>query len=166
MPEIDSSQIPKEKLVELCARSVYTLDGLWFILLEDRYGLDFALNIDIEVWRRFSLIHARRLLKTFPLQGDSPLQTITNLLEIDPFIQAWKPQIMPSDGKVLVRMDDCPTQKARIRDGRGEFPCKPVGLAVFNSYAQAVDPRVRLSCLVCPPDAHPPQYWCEWQFEI
>lgn len=40
-------------LAELCSKSLYTLDGLWFTLLEKKYGLDVALDIDEEVWRSF-----------------------------------------------------------------------------------------------------------------
>jgi len=167
MAKIDYPQISMEKLVELCSRSSYTLDGLWFTLLEERYGLDVALDIDIEVWRRFGLIHARRLLKTLALEVDSPLQTIVGILQVDPILLIYRPQIVAlTDSKAVFRCTDCPPQKARVRDGKGEFPCKPVGIAWFGSYAEAVDPSLKLSCLACPPDAHPQQYWCEWQFEI
>ncbi|MFC1974626.1 DUF6125 family protein [Chloroflexota bacterium] len=167
MAETDYSQVPVEKLVELFSRSAYTLDGLWFTLLEERYGYDVALDIDIEVWRKFSLIHGKRLLQTFTINEDNPLQAIVRLLRVDPFMFIYKPQIVVlTDSKAVLRCTDCPPQKARIKDGRGEFSCKPVGTALLNSYTAAVDPRIKLSCLVCPPDAHPPEYWCEWQFEI
>ena len=167
MSEIDYSQIPSEKLVELFSRSAYTLDGLWFTLLEKRYGFDVALDIDVEVWQRFSLIHARRLLETFAFKGDNPLQTVVRMLQVDPLMHIYKLQIVALTGsKAVFRCTDCPPQKARIRDGRGEFPCQQAGMAIFASYAKVVDPGIKVSCLVCPPDAHPPQYWCEWQFEI
>ena len=31
---------------------------------------------------------------------------------------------------------------------------------------EVVDPKVKITCLACPPDAHPSQFWCEWQFDI
>ena len=167
MSEIDYSQIPAEKLAELFSRSAYTLDGLWFTLLEETYGFDVALDIDIKVWQKFSLIHAKRLLEALALKVDNPIQTVAKMLQVDPIMYIYKPQIVAlTDSKLVFRNTDCPPQKARIRDGKGEFPCKLVGTALFGSYAKAVDPEIKLSCLVCPPDAHPPQYWCEWQFEI
>ena len=40
-------------LAEFCSKSLCTLNGLWFTLQENKYGLDVALNIDEEVWRSF-----------------------------------------------------------------------------------------------------------------
>lgn len=40
---------PEGNLARLCSKSLYTLDGLWFTLLEEKYGLDVALDIDEEV---------------------------------------------------------------------------------------------------------------------
>jgi len=167
MTELNDLQIPREKLVEVCSKSLYTIDGLWFTAIEQKYGLDAALEIDEEVWQRFGAIQARRLLKNFALKEDSPIQTLMNVLQVDPNTVIYKPEIVElTDSKAVLRFTDCPPQKARIRDGRGEFPCKAVEVAYFTSYTEAVDPKIKLSCLTCPPDVHPPQYWCEWQFEI
>lgn len=160
-------QIPAEKLVELCSRSAYTLDGLWFTLIEERFGLETALEIDTEVWRRLCLVQARRLPKYFPIREANPIRQIIKLIELDPLWAIFKPRVIESsDHRAVVRFTDCPPQKARVRDRRGEFPCKPVGFAMFNSYAEVVDSKVKVSCLTCPPDAHPAEYWCEWQIEI
>jgi hypothetical protein len=167
MSGLSYSQLSQEKLAKLFSRSFYTIDGLWFTLLERKHGLDFALDIDTEVWRRLGLVHARRLLKTFAIRDDSPIRTLVSMLQIDPVLVIYKPEIVTlTSYKTVFRCTDCPPQKARIRDGRGKFPCKPVGIALFTSYARVVDSRVKLSCLVCPPDPKPPQFWCEWQFEI
>ncbi len=167
MSESLYSRIPQEELVELCSKSLYTIDGLWFTLVEEKYGLDVALDMDVEVWRRLGVIQARRLLKTFAIKDDSPIPALIKILQTDPILVIYRPEIVElTDNKVVFRLTRCPPQKARIRDGKGEFPCKPVGIALFTSYAEAVDPEVKLSCLTCPPDAHPSQYWCEWRFEI
>ena len=167
MAELDYSQIPAEKLVELCSKSLHTVDGLWFTLLEEKYGLNVALDMDVEVCRRFCLIHGRRLLKTFAIKDDSPIQALVSMMQVDPMLFIYKPEIVTlTDSKAVFRCTDCPPQKARIRDGKGEFPCKSVGVAIFTSYAESVDSKVKLSCLTCPPDPHPSQFWCEWQYEI
>ncbi|MFC2008073.1 DUF6125 family protein [Chloroflexota bacterium] len=167
MATLDDLQISTDMLVKLCSRSLYTLDGLWFSLLEKKYGLEAALDIDIEVWRRFSLIHGKRVLKTFKIKDDNPIRALITMLQIDPMMTIYAPQTVTlTDNKAVFRFLDCPPQKARKRDGRGEFPCKAVGTAIFTSYAEVVDPCVKLRCLTCPPDAHPPEYWCEWQYEI
>ena len=168
MAELDYSQIPTEKLVELCSRSLTTVDGLWFLAVEQKYGIDTAIELDTEVWRRYGSIQAKRIVKNFAIKEDSPIRTLIKALLLDPFFSpTYQPEVpVLTDTKAVFRCTDCPPQKARIRDGKGEFPCKPAGIAVYTSYAEAIDPRIKLSCLTCPPDAHPPQVWCEWQFEI
>lgn len=157
----------ESKLAELCARSLYTLDGLWFTLLEKKYGLDVTLEIDEAVWQRFCPIHIGRLLKAFPVETDNPVRAAIDLLKVDPMqlIYNWK-VVELTDNKAVFCATNCPPQKARIREGKGEFPCRKVGTIMFQAYAEAVDPRIKLTCLTCPPDTRPSQYWCEWQFEI
>jgi hypothetical protein len=167
MPGVDYSQMPTENLLELCSKSLYTVDGLWFTAVEQKYGLDLALELDVEVWRRLGQIQARRMVKTFTIKKDNPVQDFVSVLQADPLLFVYKPQVAElTDSKAVFRCTDCPPQKARIRDGRGEFPCKAVAMAFFIACAEVVDPGIKISCLTCPPDAHPPQYWCEWQFEI
>ena len=164
---LDLSKIPLEKLVNVYSRSLYTIDGLWFSILEQKYGFDAALGIDVEVWRQLGLIQAKRMLDKFAIKKDNSLQALVKALLIDPILPIYKPAVpVLNRHEAIFRCTDCPPQKARIRDGRGIFPCKPVGLAFFNSYAEVVDPGIKMTCLVCPPDDHPPEYWCEWQFEI
>ena len=167
MAEVDYLQIPGEKLVDLCPRSLYTIDGLWFSLIEEKYGLDVALDMDLEVWRRLGLERGWMVLKPFGIKKDSPVQALASMIQVDPMMFVYKPEIVTlTDSKIVFRCTDCPSQKARIRNGRGEFPCEPVGTAMFTSYAELVDHRVKLTCLTCPPDPHPSQFWCEWQYEI
>ncbi|WP_369730633.1 DUF6125 family protein [Anaeromyxobacter sp. Fw109-5] len=33
-------------------------------------------------------------------------------------------------------------------------------------FARTVDPRIRTRCLACPPDDHPDELWCAWEFTI
>ncbi|MFC2018887.1 DUF6125 family protein [Chloroflexota bacterium] len=167
MAQPDYSGTTKQQLAELFSRSLYTIDGLWFLALEEKYGLDTAVELDVAVWRRFSLIHARRALKTLAIKEDSPVKTFIRLLEEDPVLTIFKTEIVElSDKKAVFRYTECPPQRARIRDSRGEYPCKAVGLTLFSSYAEVIDPGLKLSCLFCPPDTHPQETWCKWQIEI
>jgi hypothetical protein len=161
------SHVPKEKLAKVFSRSIYTMDGLWFLAVERKYGFDAALELDVAVWERIGPIQARRMLNNFAVKEDNPIHTLVRALQVDSVLLVFAPEVaVLADNKAIIRCTDCPPQKARVRDGKGEFPCKQVGIAFFKSYAETIDPRIKLTCLLCPPDAHPSEYWCEWQFEI
>jgi len=167
MPIPEFSKIPTEKLVELCSRSAYTLDGLWFTLVEEKLGLEKALEIDIEVWRQLCATQARRILKYFNVKEEHPVHRLIKVIQLDPLLYVFEPQVVElMEKRAILRMTNCPPQKARIKDGRGEFPCKPVGINIFNAYIKVVNPRIKLTRSICPPDPHPSHFWCEWQFEI
>ena len=167
MSRLEPSQIPPEQLIGLCSRTLYTLDGLWFTAMEEKYGFEATLELDIEVWQRLCQIEAKRVMETFAIREDNPLRAVMSIIELDPLLAVFKPQVVElTDNKAVFRLTDCPPQKARERDGRPPLPCRELDTAIYQAYANAVDPRIKLKCLSCPPDPHPPEYWCEWQFEI
>jgi hypothetical protein len=63
-------------------------------------------------------------------------------------------------------MLDCRVQSARKRKGLPDFPCKPVGLVEYEWFAKTIDPRIETRCIYCPPDKHPEDVWCAWEFEL
>lgn len=167
MSEIDYSHLSHDELIEMCSRTLYSLDGLWFTAVEKKFGTDAAIELDRDVWRELGRIEARRILKTLKVKVNNPIHTLAGMFKFDPLLRVYRPEVNMLDGhKAVLRCTDCPSQKARIRDGRGEFPCKEVGIALFDAYASVVDPGMKVTCRVCPPDKHPADFWCEWQFEV
>jgi hypothetical protein len=71
-----------------------------------------------------------------------------------------------SPTRAVFVMRDCRVQAARKRKGLPDFPCKLVGLAEYAGFARAVDPRIQTRCLGCPPDEHPDDRWCAWEFSM
>ena len=167
MPGFDFSKIPMDTLIETCSRSLHTVDGLWFLAVEAKYGFDTAFELNAEVWRRCSLIHAKRILKNFDIKGDNPLQTLITLIHADPHLFVHRPEVATlTDTRAVVRCIECPIQVARIRDGRGVYPGEPTCTIFFQAYAGLIDPRIKVTCLACAPNPDSPEYWCEWEFEI
>jgi len=167
MPDFtEIAETPQEKLSEFCSKCLYSVDGVWFSLVEQKYGLDAALELDIKAWERLGGIIARRALKTFEITGDN-IHTLIKAFELDPMMSIYEPTLFGMRGdRHVVRFAKCPPQEARIRDGRGEFPCKPVGIALLESYTRVVNPNAKVQCSICPPDPHPSDFWCEWEFAI
>ena len=162
-------ELPSEKLkalLKVYIRQFFTLDGLWFLAVEDKFGLDAATKLDEKVWDGLGFREAKRLKEALNLKGEN-LQTLIETLKLTPFYFYGKSEFKEtSDNKVVFRVVECPPQIARIKAGRGEFPCKHVDLAYFKSFAQAINPKIKVKCLTAPPDPHPKEYWCEWEFNL
>ena len=37
---------------------------------------------------------------------------------------------------------------------------------LMSERAKTIDPRIKTRCIGCPPDQHPDNYWCAWEFSI
>ena len=168
MSELPYSHIPQEQLADVFSRSITTMDGLWFLAAEKKFGFDAALELGVEVWEKLGTIQARRMVRAFDIKEENPVHALIRALQVDSVCCVYLPEItiLDNGSKAVFCLTDCPPQKARIRDGKSEFPCKQVGIAFFNAYARVFDPKIKMTCLACPPDPHPAQYWCQWQFEI
>jgi hypothetical protein len=71
-----------------------------------------------------------------------------------------------SDKRCVFRMNNCRVQHARKERNLPDFPCKQVGLVEYGDFAKIIDPRIETRCLTCPPDTHPPDFYCAWEFMI
>ena len=70
------------------------------------------------------------------------------------------------DNTLVFEMNDCRVQSARIRKGLPDYPCKSAGLVEYSRFAEFIDHRLKTSCLGCPPDEHPTDWFCAWRFEL
>jgi hypothetical protein len=169
--KIKLEELSKEELIEVVrmyAGNATTIDGLWFSLKEEESGLEDAVKMDVEVYRRYCSIEARRIKKTLGIAGNGT-EALAKVLSFQIWAHAKGmdydiPEI--TDKKVIFNFTDCRPQKARIRSGRGEFPCKPVGIAAFEDFAREINQKFKLRCLLCPPDEHPDDLWCSWEFTL
>ena len=53
-----------------------------------------------------------------------------------------------------------------MENGLDEFECKPVRFGFLKSFAKEFNPNIEVICNVCPPDKHPEDLWCEWEFSL
>jgi hypothetical protein len=60
----------EQKIIsEYLRRSYFALDGLWFMMLEEEFSFDRALEIDEKVWRILPKIQARKTKELLGLEG-------------------------------------------------------------------------------------------------
>jgi len=56
-------------------------DGLWFQAIEQVRGLDEAVERDIEAWRKFTVLEAKRIMKFLGLPNDGGLDALEGALK-------------------------------------------------------------------------------------
>lgn len=163
-------QLSKEELVDLLedsAKNWLAHDGLWFLTIENEYGLDAAIKCDALAWKKFTVIEARRIMQRRGIAPGGGLPALQEALRWRLYSRVNTQEAIEVDERTLVfRMNECRVQAARKRDGRPDFPCKPVGLIEYANFARTIDPRIQTRCIACPPDEHPDEFWCAWEFRI
>ena len=151
------------ELLKLYAQLLLTVDGLWFVGTEKAKGVDEAIKFDKEVWRQFGALEAKRMKKLLGMESITTVEDICKLVLLSPMWVSVGPQAEIQNGRCYLLATNCHPQKARIRQGLGEFPCKSVGTAYFEGFAPALNPDLKYRCVFCPPDEHPEDAWCKWE---
>ncbi len=161
------SQDQKSPLLSDAAKLWLAHDGLWFLNIEKRFGMEKAIEIDRETWREFTVIEARRIMERLSLTENSGLKSLKTALKFRLYAYINKQDIIEENEKSFIfRMNSCRVQEARKRKGLGDFPCKSVGIVEYSYFAKTIDESIETECVYCPPDSHPENSWCAWRFYI
>lgn len=155
------------KIIDVYAKAWQAMDGAYFLALEERYGIETAMEIDKAAWKTFSPIEAGRIAKEFDIPPRGGLKALEKALTYRVYAALNKQSTKWSNKNTLVfTMEECRVQAARSRKGLPEFPCKQVGLVEYTEFAKSIDPRIRTRCVHCPPDNHPSEAYCSWEFTL
>lgn len=154
-------------LIEDSAKNWLAHDGLWFQAVERACGLDAAIKADAEAWRGFTVVEAKRIIERHGIAPGGGIAALVKALSLRLYAFINKQDVIEqSENQVVFRMLDCRVQSARKRKGLADFPCKPVGLVEYEWFAKTIDPRIETRCVYCPPDKHPDDVWCAWEFTV
>ncbi len=153
-------------LVENFAKNWLAHDGLWFQAVETTHGVEHAMDLDAQAWSRFSPIEAKRIKQFLGLPEAGGLEALKTALEYRLYAVLNKQHSDLKQGRLYFYMNECRVQKARKRRGLPDFPCKQVGLVEYRTFAATIDPRIKTRCIACPPDEHPDEYYCAWEFWV
>ncbi len=162
--------LEKEELVRIVlddAKNWLAHDGLWFQAVERVHGMDAAIDADVAAWERFTVLEAKRILERLGMRPGGGIPALLECLRHRLYARLNVQEATEvSDTRAVLVLRDCRVQAARERKGLPDFPCKRVGLVEYAEFAKAVDPRIRTRCIACPPDPHPADAWCAWEFTI
>ena len=154
------------QLAELGKRWL-AMDGLWFQAAEQKYGIDTAIELDKEVWKRFSPLEAKRIMKFLGLEPGGGLDALAECFNYRCYSYINEQEITrPSPDMLILKMIKCRVQDARHRKNMTPFPCKQVGIVEYEGFAKTVDPRISTKCIACPPDEVERSFWCGWEFSL
>jgi hypothetical protein len=162
--------LSKEELLELLrdgALNWLAHDGLWFRAVEDRFGIETAMDLDREAWRSFTVIEAKRIMKRLGMAPGGGIPALVRALGYRLYARINEQEVVEEGPTHCVfRMKTCRVQDARKKQGLADFPCKSVGIVEYGEFARTIDERIETVCLSCPPDPKPADAWCVWQFRL
>ncbi|MBJ6749438.1 DUF6125 family protein [Geomonas anaerohicana] len=162
--------LSKEELVRIIvddAKNWLAHDGVWFQSLEKKYGMDVAVDIDTDAWRLFTVIEAKRIMERLSMKPGGGIPALVECLKHRFYARLnLQESVEVSDTRAVFRMLDCRVQSARKRKGLADHPCKSVGIVEYSEFARTIDPRITTRCIACPPDPHPEEFWCAWEFTL
>ena len=153
-------------LVELYSKNWLALDGVWFQSIEQKLGMDEAMEHDANAWRRFTVIEARRIKEFLKLPPRAGLEGLRQALSLRFYANLNRDEIILKDNTLLYRTLECRVQAARGRKGMEYHPCKPVGLVEYAGFAREIDDRITCECVSCYPDITDTSCNCAWLFRI
>ena len=162
--------LSKDELIRIIiddAKNWLAHDGLWFQAVEKSHGMEAAIAADVEAWRSFTVIEAKRIMERLGMKPGGGIPALVECLKHRLYARLNLQDVIEQTAtRVVFRMLDCRVQSARKRRGLADFPCRPVGMVEYAEFAKAIDPRIKMNCVACPPDDHPEEYWCAWEFTI
>lgn len=154
-------------LLESFAKRWIAHDGLWFQSIEKERGMEEAIHHDIGAWRNFTVIEAKKIKEFLQLPDQGGLDALERALNFRLYAFLNQQKIERLNAQTLTfYMTDCRVQSARQRKQLSDFPCKPVGEVEYSLFASTIDSRITTRCIACPPDAHPPEFYCGWEFTL
>ena len=165
LDELSPSQL--RDLVSLTMWFWGNLHQKWRGILEEEYGLKATSELESKMMAEVGRGQARKIKQLFDIT-EKGIPGIMKVMEFVPekFLEENFCVLEETERSVTYGNLACSAQKARIRKGKPEYPCKNPGIAYFQALASEIDPDIKVSCIVCPPDPHPDDMWCKWKLEI
>ena len=148
-------------------RNIWSVDGLYFLGIENRSGNETAVEVDSEVWKIMGTIEMKRFLDVFDVDESRSFDTFVKIIKITAWwlnIEEKSYEYYPDENRLVLTNHDCRVQNRRISKGLPEFPCRSVRQGYLESFVKTYSEKIKVKCNICPPEDHPDDLWCEWEF--
>ncbi|MEW6439891.1 MAG: DUF6125 family protein [bacterium] len=160
------SGLPREGLLEyidMLQKNWWNLQNNWMAYMNREYGEEAAVRGDSHCFSANARVQMYRLKKMFGLTetlDDLMKAMVLSTLWVNGEFEIWK----PDEDRFRIRVTNCYQQVKRLEEGIGELGCKPAGMSICKAVIEVIHPAVETTCIFCPPDEHPRDAWCEWEF--
>ncbi|MBN1643195.1 MAG: L-2-amino-thiazoline-4-carboxylic acid hydrolase [Dehalococcoidales bacterium] len=117
------ADLTDKQIADYLYRGFWTVDGLWFMKVEEKFGFDKALEIDEAVWKVLPKIQARKMmeLKQSGAGLEALLDCFTARLKIEGFtFRAAK----EGDNGFKIVLESCPWCDVMAKSGRQHLAAK------------------------------------------
>lgn len=142
-------------------------DGVWFQAVEFSLGMAEAKKCNDSCWLHFSPFEAWSIKRHLNLPENPGLNGLKKALDFRLYAAINTQSISEESGNDFIfKMNDCRVQSARKRKELDDYPCKSAGIIEYTTFAESIDSRIQTSCISCPPDSHPEEWYCAWRFSI
>lgn len=154
-------------LLEDAAKNWLAHDGLWFLEAEKACGMHRAIELDKAAWEKFTVLEAKRIMQRLGMEPGGGIPSLVEALGFRLYAYLNRQEVTrTARDRCTLTMRTCRVQAARKKRGLPDFPCKEVGIVEYSEFARTIDQRIATTCLVCPPDNHPEDVWCSWEFVL
>ncbi|TFG28145.1 MAG: hypothetical protein EU532_05935 [Promethearchaeota archaeon] len=144
---IKLSELSKEDKLFFFERSWVTLDGLWFLEIENETDWNTALKIDKIVWIRLLKTIIRRMQRYLKLDTLSPVNII-KILTLRWSIEGWEYKILKNgENEIDIGIITCPYKEAMNRNPERKdkisLICKNMCLPFYKEVIEDTNPNIR-----------------------
>ena len=113
------TDLTDEQKTEYFRRSYAAADGLWFMMVEEKYGFEAALKLDEAVWKVLPKIQARTIMAMMKLS--SGLEGLQEAVAARLFLEGFDYDLKRQENGFEVIVKKCPWHDLMIRSGRLEL---------------------------------------------
>ncbi len=164
---LDRSKEDLLALMKAVAANWLANDGIWFQAVEFTEGMNDAKRCNDSCWAHFSPFEAWSIRNFLNLGTRPGLEGLKKALNFRLYARINRQSFHDEgDDSFVFQMNACRVQEARKRKGLADYPCQSAGTVEYTYFARAIDERIRTQRIACPPDEHPPEWYCAWRFSL
>lgn len=137
----------KDLIIEYLRKSYFSVDGLWFVLLEEEDSFHKALELDEKVWKILPKIQARLVKKALKLTG-LPLKILSEYLKVKLESEGYNYGIsFSSQHRFMLKVNSCPwlnILREANRQNLAQKISKHICQEEFKVWAIEVDTNIKI----------------------